>query len=83
MNIQRWHWGKLVICWVVAGLIDMPLLYVLRYGPEIRAQSELVIVGMVWLLTMAAPLCAVVLTWKWLGGKEASVVRDLSVGRRP
>jgi hypothetical protein len=74
MNIQRWHWGKLVILWAWGGFLAALLLtrFLLQKAQETPVVSSLSFVGSVLILGALT-----IVTWLWLTGKE-----DTSTHRR-
>ena len=69
MNIQRWHWGKIVILWAWGGLLVALLLtrFLSQRAEVDPAGSLLSFVGSVFLLGGLT-----VVTWRWLGGKDGA-----------
>lgn len=67
MTIRRWHYGKLILLWAWGGVA-------LFLGIELLAamSAERFVVGTILVLALLAiPVFLSVVTWKWLGGKEA------------
>jgi hypothetical protein len=67
-RIKRWHWGKLVILWAWGGIALAVLWGVfLQLTPRLQP-----VVTTAVFLAMAVLLVTLsVLTWLWLGGKDA------------
>ena len=68
MNVRRWHWGKIAILWAWGGTIVALLLTNFLSSPadQTPVSSIVSFAGSVALLVGLT-----VVTWKWLGGKEA------------
>jgi hypothetical protein len=69
MAIKNWHGGKLVIVWIVALGIAWFGMETARALDDMRV-SEPVIIGAFLLLMIGPAAGALVVTWKWLSGKE-------------
>jgi len=73
--IKTWHGGKIVICWIVTAASTWFAFMVLsegnfdRSGPGPSRAQLLVIIPFVSVL-LGGPITAVVITWKWLTGRE-------------
>lgn len=68
-NIRRWHWGKIVILWSWGGLLVALLLTTFlsqkaEVDPAVSLTSFLGSALILGVLT--------IVTWLWLGGKDAS-----------
>lgn len=71
MKVRSWHMGKVIMLWSwgIAGMVVD--LYVLKEHQE--ALTKHVLLGFFLLiLLLVVPLVLSVLTWHWLGGKEAA-----------
>jgi len=74
MAIRNWHWGKLILLWVVGIVIDLPFILkvVLENGPMFRSNEPVWVIVFVLSVLWGTPLFLLVVTWKWLSGKEMS-----------
>ena len=70
MKIRTWHVGKIVMLWawgvaaMVAGLCVL--------GDNVKSLTQHVLIGFALLiLLLVIPIILSILTWTWLGGKEA------------
>ena len=74
MSIKDWHGGKVVLIWVFA-LIAISVLLELSVDLGVRSRGGSIMVLIVCLtglaLLVGAFLTPLVLTWKWLSGKES------------
>jgi hypothetical protein len=66
LRITKWHFGKLVLLWAWGLALIVMLLIALESIRENYVLGSLVILGIV-----TAPVILSVITWIWLGGKEA------------
>jgi len=64
MNIQGWHYGKLIMLWAWGGMISLIILNKLETNP--KTFWGLLLIGLLGLI----PLVLSVITWTWLSGKE-------------
>ncbi len=67
MNVQRWHWGKIVIVWAWGGVAAALLLTIFLSAP-VERNPLAALFGLAGALGILGALTAV--TWRWLGGKE-------------
>jgi hypothetical protein len=70
MAIKNWHWGKLIICWVVGGVLSWFSFSVLAYGRGPEDTGQMILAVVYFLLMIGSPIFLIVVTWKWLSGKE-------------
>jgi hypothetical protein len=67
-RIKRWHWGKLAILWAWGGIALAALWNVfLQLTPRLQP----VVTTAVFLVMTVLLVVLSVMTWLWLGGKDA------------
>lgn len=59
MAVKHWHPGKLVLLWAVVGVLFL-------WGRTADTDDAIV----AWLLLLIAAPTVLVLTWRWLSGRE-------------
>lgn len=71
MAIKNWHWGKLVLGWVVGLPASWGGFMLASQGRPVDPPLILVVTMVcVMVGTVAVPVILFVVTWKWLSGKE-------------
>jgi predicted membrane channel-forming protein YqfA (hemolysin III family) len=71
MAIARWHYGKIVLLWVW-GLALMGIVFTwIQALSHPQSAGQLSFAFLLLALLAAIPLFLSIITWKWLGGKEA------------
>lgn len=73
MGIRRWHWGKIVILWAWGAAAAALLLA--RFLSQ-AAQADPLVSTLSFLGSVLILGALSVVTWLWLGGKEAGPPGD-------
>lgn len=68
MSIRAWHWGKIVILWAWGGVLVALLLTNFLSSPATQAPG---LSTATFLGSVLALVALTVITWIWLGGKDA------------
>jgi hypothetical protein len=69
VSIRRWHWGKIVILWAWGGVVVALLMtkFLSQKAEVDPTVSSLSFLGSILILGALT-----IVTWLWLGGKEAA-----------
>jgi hypothetical protein len=68
VSIRSWHYGKLVILWVWGGLVAAVSLSLFMAQPAETSPVAHLLEAVLFLIASGS---LSILTWHWLGGKEA------------
>ncbi len=73
MGLKRWHWGKLLMLWLLTPFV-MGILF--SFGdnvPVLHKPTNPLLIAvdiLIVALILAVPVTMLIVTWKWLSGKE-------------
>ena len=73
MGLKQWHWGKILMLWIATPIAMIAVGLAAEYVGGVFTGDPILAIHVLTLTFSVVPLFAmVVVTWKWLGGKDRS-----------
>lgn len=73
MGLKQWHWGKILMLWIATPIAMIAVFLATEYVGGFLTGDPIWAIDVLIFTFSVVPLVAmVVVTWKWLGGKERS-----------
>ena len=72
MRVKQWHWGKLLMLWVVAPIVSPGVLIAVYSATDAGDFFNVdLLLGFFLFLLAVSIIVMLVITWIWLTGKES------------